>query len=235
MLDRLLALDDQPLFPEIDLGWAWYAGVEPERLLAGAAPRVPLVHVKDLATGTGPRFVPVGEGDVGYGRILPAIRGLGVEWLLVEQDETTATGWTRSAAPSPRSPRWSGRPHEISGTVGIIGCGVISRAYIVNAAAFDTFEIVACADLDASRAEATAAEFALEPVTVEELLRSDSIDVVLNLTPPAAHAPVTRAALDAGKHVYFEKPLGTTVSEARELGELAESRGLRLGCAPTSS
>ena len=116
--------------------------------------------------------------------------------------------------------------------VGIVGCGVISRAYIVNAAAFDTFEIVACADLDASRAEATAAEFALEPVTVEELLHSDSIDVVLNLTPPAAHAPVTRAALDAGKHVYTEKPLGTTVSEASELGELAESRGLRLGCAP---
>jgi hypothetical protein len=116
--------------------------------------------------------------------------------------------------------------------VGIVGCGVISRAYIVNAAAFDTFEIVACADLDASRAQATAAEFALEPVTVEELLRSASIDVVLNLTPPAAHALVTRAALAAGKHVYSEKPLGTTVREARELGELAESRCLRLGCAP---
>ena len=59
---------------------------------------------------------------------------------------------------------------------------MISRAYIVNAAAFDTFEIVACADLDASsRGDG---EFALEPVTVEELLRSDSIDVVLNLRRP---------------------------------------------------
>ena len=91
--------------------------------------------------------------------------------------------------------------------VGIIGCGVISRAYAANASAFDTFEIGACADLEASRSEEIAAEFSLEPVTVEELLRSDSIDVVLNLTPPASHAPVTRAALEAGKHVYSEKPL----------------------------
>ena len=65
------------------------------------------------------------------------------------------------------------------------------------------------------------------------LLGSGAIDVVLNLTPPAAHAPVTRAALDAGKHVYSEKPLGTTVSECGECARLAaESRGLRLGCAP---
>jgi predicted dehydrogenase len=116
--------------------------------------------------------------------------------------------------------------------VGIVGCGVISRAYAKNAAAFDSFEIVACADLDASRAEATAAEFTLQALTVEELLRSGSIDVVLNLTPPAAHASVTRAALEARKHVYSEKPLAATVEEARQLAELAESYGLRLGCAP---
>jgi sugar phosphate isomerase/epimerase len=91
VLDRLLELDDELLFLEIDLGWAWYAGVEPERLVARAAPRVPLVHVKDLA-GTEPRFVPVGDGDVGYMRVLPAIRDLGVEWLLVEQDETNGNG-----------------------------------------------------------------------------------------------------------------------------------------------
>ena len=116
--------------------------------------------------------------------------------------------------------------------VGIIGCGVISRAYAANASAFETFEICACADLDASRSEEIAAEFSLQPLTVEELLRSDSIDVVLNLTPPAAHAAVTRAALEAGKHVYSEKPLAITVEEADGVCELAESYGLRLGCAP---
>jgi sugar phosphate isomerase/epimerase len=87
VLDRLLQLDDELLFLEIDLGWAWFAGVEPEGLVARVAPRVPLVHVKDLVAGPEPRFVPVGDGDVGYARILPAIQGLDIEWLLVEQDE----------------------------------------------------------------------------------------------------------------------------------------------------
>jgi sugar phosphate isomerase/epimerase len=88
VLDRLLELDDALLFLEIDLGWAWFAGVEPERLVARVAPRAPLVHVKDLAAGPRPRFVPVGDGDVGYARLLPAIRDLGIEWFLVEQDDT---------------------------------------------------------------------------------------------------------------------------------------------------
>ena len=116
--------------------------------------------------------------------------------------------------------------------VGIVGCGVISRAYAANASAFDTFEIGACADLESSRSEEVAAEFSLRPVTVEELLRSESIDVVLNLTPPASHAAVTRAALEAGKHVYSEKPLAIVAAEADELCRLAASEGLRLGCAP---
>jgi len=116
--------------------------------------------------------------------------------------------------------------------VGIVGCGVISRTYAGNESAFDAFDIVACSDLEPSRSEVVAADFGLEHVPVDELLRSDAIDVVLNLPPPAAHASVTRAALEAGKHVYSEKPLGTTVAEARELGILAEEHGLRLGCAP---
>jgi predicted dehydrogenase len=116
--------------------------------------------------------------------------------------------------------------------VGIVGSGVISRAYARNAAAFDSFEIVACADLDASRAAAIAAEFTLEAVPVDELLRSESIDVVLNLTPPSAHAAVTRAALEAGKHVYSEKPLATTAEEAQVVADLADASRLRLGCAP---
>ena len=92
VVDRLLELDDELLFLEIDLGWAWYAGVEPDQLVARAARRVPLVHVKDLTTGTAVRHVPVGDGDIDYARILPAIGGLGVEWLVVEQDETDGDG-----------------------------------------------------------------------------------------------------------------------------------------------
>jgi sugar phosphate isomerase/epimerase len=88
VLDRLLELPPEQLFLEIDLGWAWFAGVDPVELVARVAPRAPLVHVKDIAGATEPRFVPVGDGDVGYANVLPAIQESGVEWLLVEQDET---------------------------------------------------------------------------------------------------------------------------------------------------
>jgi predicted dehydrogenase len=120
----------------------------------------------------------------------------------------------------------------IPARVGIVGCGVISRRYAENAAAFPTFEIVACADLDPARAGALAAECGPAPATVDELVADPDLDVVLNLTPAAAHAAVTRAALAAGKHVYSEKPLAATADEAGELVREAERRGLRLGCAP---
>jgi predicted dehydrogenase len=116
--------------------------------------------------------------------------------------------------------------------VGIVGCGVISDRYAGNAQAFDAFDVVACADLDPEAAAILAAAHDLEALSVEELLADPAIDVVLNLTPPAAHGTVLRQALEAGKHVYSEKPLATTVPEAVELVADAELRGLRLGCAP---
>ena len=87
VLDRLVDLDEDRLFFEVDLGWAWFAGVDPVGLVERLAPRVPLVHVKDLTSTPEPQFVPVGDGGVGYAEVLPALGGLGVEWLLVEQDE----------------------------------------------------------------------------------------------------------------------------------------------------
>jgi sugar phosphate isomerase/epimerase len=85
-LEELLAGDD--VFLELDLGWAWYAGADPVTLLGRARGRCPLVHVKDFASRDGREFRPVGDGLVGYERVLPAAVEAGVEWLLVEQDET---------------------------------------------------------------------------------------------------------------------------------------------------
>jgi predicted dehydrogenase len=116
--------------------------------------------------------------------------------------------------------------------VGLVGCGVISHAYAKNAAAFDGFEFVTCADRDEERSAALAAEYGLDAMAVDALLSDPELDVVLNLTPPAAHAGVSRAALEAGKHVYSEKPLAMTVAEAAELLTLADARGLRVACAP---
>jgi sugar phosphate isomerase/epimerase len=85
-LGELLAEED--LFLELDLGWAWTAGVDPVTLIERARGRCPLVHVKDFASADGREFRAVGEGAIDYGRILPAAVDAGVEWLLVEQDET---------------------------------------------------------------------------------------------------------------------------------------------------
>jgi len=85
-LDELLAGDH--VFLELDLGWAWYGGADPCSLLGRASGRCPLVHVKDFAGREGREFRPVGEGVIDYERILPAAVEAGVEWLLVEQDET---------------------------------------------------------------------------------------------------------------------------------------------------
>jgi sugar phosphate isomerase/epimerase len=85
-LDELLAQDD--VFLELDLGWAWIGGADPLSLLGRARGRCPLVHVKDFASREGRDFRPVGDGAIDYGRILPAALAAGVEWLLVEQDES---------------------------------------------------------------------------------------------------------------------------------------------------
>jgi predicted dehydrogenase len=116
--------------------------------------------------------------------------------------------------------------------VGIVGCGVISKHYAENAAAFDAFELTSCADLEPAFAGALAADHGLEALGVEELIADPSLETVLNLTPPVAHVEVTRAALEAGKHVYTEKPLAPSAGDAAELVAEAARRRLALGCAP---
>lgn len=125
----------------------------------------------------------------------------------------------------------NGRPNGRA-RVGVVGCGVIAKTYVEGAAAFDSFSVDACADSDAERAEALASGHGLEVMSVAGLISSPEIDVVLNLTPPDAHAAVVGGALAGGKHVYTEKPLTTLVADARELLVSAGQRGLRIGCAP---
>ena len=116
--------------------------------------------------------------------------------------------------------------------IGIVGCGVIADIYCRNTPRFADIEMRACADLRAEAAEKLAEKYGLTPMTVSELLASREVDIVLNLTVPAAHAEVSMAALNAGKHVYSEKPLATSVAAARELVATARERGLRIAAAP---
>ena len=116
--------------------------------------------------------------------------------------------------------------------IGVVGCGNISMTYMRNVALFAGVELVACADLDPALAERRAREYGVRAVSLEALLASDDVDLVLNLTVPNAHFAVSRAALEAGKHVFTEKPLAATAAEGRQLVEDAERRGLAIGSAP---
>ena len=116
--------------------------------------------------------------------------------------------------------------------IGLLGCGNISAAYLRLAPLFQGMEIRACADLNAQAAEARAAEFGIRAETVEDLLAAPDIDIVLNLTVPAAHFDVSRRCLEAGKHVYSEKPFVLSVEEGQALARIAEAKGLRVGSAP---
>lgn len=113
----------------------------------------------------------------------------------------------------------------------IVGCGNISDRYITNCLAFG-LDVVACTDMDMSRAEAKAGQFGLPARTLADVLADSSIGLTVNLTPPNAHADVSCAALEAGKHVYSEKPLATNRTDGAQLLELAKSKNLRIGCAP---
>jgi hypothetical protein len=116
--------------------------------------------------------------------------------------------------------------------VGIIGCGNISEAYLKAAPTFLIVDIRGVADLRPEAAKARADAFGLRAMAVENLLADPSIEIVVNLTPPLAHVEVGLRAIDAGKHMHSEKPLGILAREARSLLERATARGVRVGCAP---
>ncbi|GGP77867.1 Gfo/Idh/MocA family protein [Saccharothrix coeruleofusca] len=117
--------------------------------------------------------------------------------------------------------------------VGVIGAGTISTTYLENLTSFPDLRVLAVADLDRERAAAQAAAHGVpRSCDVAELLADPEVELVVNLTIPAAHAEIGVAALEAGKHVWSEKPLALDRPTGRALLDLARARGLRVACAP---
>jgi predicted dehydrogenase len=121
-------------------------------------------------------------------------------------------------------------------TVALVGSGVIAPAYahtLTQIGASGGIDLVAVADAIPERAQALADQHSIpKACTFDDVLADSGIDAIINLTPPLAHTAVSQAALDAGKHVFSEKPLGVDLEEGRALVATAAERSLRLGCAP---
>ncbi|KAA0960043.1 Gfo/Idh/MocA family oxidoreductase [Microbacterium sp. ANT_H45B] len=117
--------------------------------------------------------------------------------------------------------------------IGIIGLGVISDTYLENLSSFPDVEVLVVGDLLVDRAEAQATKYGVPSFgTADDVLAHPGVDLVINLTIPAVHIEVSRAAIAAGKHVWTEKPLGLDRDGAAELLREADAAGLRIGSAP---
>lgn len=126
----------------------------------------------------------------------------------------------------------SGRAPGAPLRIGMVGAGNISAQYLETIGRVPELELVAVADLDLGRAQAVAEAHGAAALSLEGLLERDDVDVVLNLTIPAAHAEVAVAAAEAGKGVYTEKPLAATTAQGRGMLEAAREADVVLGSAP---
>ncbi len=118
--------------------------------------------------------------------------------------------------------------------IGILGCGVISNTYIADIQRFyKDLKIAACADVLPEAAKAHAEKYGIEKAcTPDELLADDSLDIIVNLTPPPFHPALNRKIIEAGRNLFCEKPFAPTLKEAKEVLDLADEKGVMVGCAP---
>jgi predicted dehydrogenase len=118
--------------------------------------------------------------------------------------------------------------------IAIIGCGFVADLYLETLRRHRMLHLCGVFDCVQERSTAFARQHSVEVYpNLEKLLADPRVELVLNLTNPHAHYTVSRACLEAGKHVYSEKPLALQVDHARELVALAEMRGLLLSGAPS--
>ena len=116
--------------------------------------------------------------------------------------------------------------------LGIVGCGNISDAYLTGGARSRLVAVKSVADINPEAARAKADAYGVAAVPFEAMIEDPEIAIVVNLTVPLAHAEVSHRVVEAGKHVYSEKPFAATFAEARELTAAARAKGVRLGSAP---
>ncbi|MGQ9514444.1 MAG: Gfo/Idh/MocA family protein [Thermoproteota archaeon] len=118
--------------------------------------------------------------------------------------------------------------------IAFIGCGNISGPYAESVLTHpDKLRLIGAYDLVSERARSFSKKYkCIAFESIEQVLSSDEVELIVNLTIHTAHAQVTRLALEAGKHVHSEKPLATNREDGNFLVKLASKKNLLLGCSP---
>lgn len=233
MLDEADALE-----MEFDVAWAVRADYDPIEFIKKYTSRITAAHVKDIAP-EGECVDEDGWADVGHGVIdWPSIFGelqsVGTGLFVMEHDNPSDHHrFAKRSIENCLKFQITVRINLMKKLgVGIIGCGNVSAHYMRYGNTFNGTEVIACADINPEAAKARAEEFNLRADTIEDLLAADDIDIIINLTIPAAHLEVSQSILNAGKHVYSEKPYVLSTEEGDTLKKLATEKGLRIGSAP---
>lgn len=119
--------------------------------------------------------------------------------------------------------------------IAIVGSGFVADYYLATLPAYPELKLIGITDRDPERAKTFTAFHGVQRFdSLADVLNDSRVQLVLNLTNPRSHYEVTRACLEAGKHVYSEKPLAMQIDEAKALVELAEVKGLQVSSAPCS-
>jgi predicted dehydrogenase len=120
-------------------------------------------------------------------------------------------------------------------TIAIVGCGFVADYYMATLAAYPWIKVAGVYDIDTARLGVFSDFYTLPKYnSLADLLADTRVSIVLNLTNPRAHYEVSRACLEANRHVYSEKPLAMDYEGAERLVLLAEARGLMISSAPCS-
>ena len=121
--------------------------------------------------------------------------------------------------------------------IAFIGCGFVADLYIATLSQVeDSIDLRGVFDLDTKRSASFGKRYGLEVYSeLDALLADPTVEIVVNLTNPKHHYELSKKALEAGKHVYSEKPLAIALDNAQELAELSKAKGLQLVCAPSNS
>ena len=119
--------------------------------------------------------------------------------------------------------------------VAIIGCGSVSNRYIPHLQTSSVIEIVSLCDIKHDRALAQNKQYNVNAATypnIDAMLKGVPFDMMITLTDMQVHGSLNKKALQAGKHVWSEKPMANTYAEGRALYDLAKMKGLRIWGAP---